>query len=76
MYNKTVIKKLERIYNHTNLLLNQNLTVREISKLTGYSKSTVHRDIHVLLRVYDLEKFIQASEVLKRHRFEQKHRKG
>ena len=75
MYNELrCAKKEKRVYNHANLLLNQNLTVREISNITGYSKSTVHRDL-CMLRNHDELLYIKTKSVLNRHRFEQKHKK-
>lgn len=54
-------KITERVYVHANLLLENNLTVREIAKVTRFGKSTVHRDLHIVLRQFDMETYNLAK---------------
>ena len=44
-------KILERAKMHANVLLNNDITLRELSILTGWSLSTVERDIHRLKNI-------------------------
>ena len=50
------------------LLLETNLTVRELAKLTGYSKSTVHKDLTERLPKVDQGLARQTAEILAYHK--------
>lgn len=48
----------QRVVNFANLLLDNKITIREVAKLTGYSKSTIHKDlqdklVHINIELYD-----------------------
>ena len=49
------------------LLIETNMTVREIAKKTGYSKSTVHKDLTERLPKVDQELSENAAEILAYH---------
>lgn len=50
------------------LLIETNMTVREIAKKTGYSKSTVHKDLTERLPKVDQELSARAADVLAYHK--------
>lgn len=65
-------KITERVYVHANLLLENNLTVREIAKVTGFGKSTVHRDLHIVLKQFDIETYNLAKIQFQKHKHKRK----
>lgn len=57
-----------RILQAAELLLNKNLTVREIGKELGFSKSTIHKDLKERLKEINAELHAKVMEVLKNHK--------
>lgn len=46
------------------VMLEDNLTVREVAKIVGISKSTVHKDLQDKLKVIDYQKYLDVKKVL------------
>lgn len=53
-----------RVIRIANLMLENKRTVREVAKLIGFSKSTVHHDITTRLKDIDIELYEQVKELL------------
>ena len=53
-----------RVINIANLVLDGKRTVREVAKMIGYSKSTVHHDITTKLKYIDSELYLKVREVM------------
>lgn len=54
----------DRVIKMANLLLEDNRTVREVAKLCGYSKSTVHHDLTTKLSKYDINLYEKVKKLL------------
>lgn len=53
-----------RAINIANLMLDGKRTVREVAKLVGYSKSTVHYDITIRLQEIDFDLYTRVRDLL------------
>ena len=53
-----------RVINIANLIIEGKRTVREVAKIIGYSKSTVHNDITTKLKYIDFDLYLQVREIL------------
>ena len=60
-------KIYKRIKIESNYILNNNMTIREIAKTIGVSKSTVHKDLHERLFDIDKEVFNKVKIILNKH---------
>ena len=60
-------KIYKRIIIESKLLLNNNLTIREIAKIINVSKSTVHKDLHERLKCIDINMYEKVNIVMKKH---------
>ena len=60
-------KIYKRIIKESNYILNDNMTIRQISKLMKVSKSTVHNDLHIRLYEIDKKLYEKVDKVLQRH---------
>jgi putative DeoR family transcriptional regulator (stage III sporulation protein D) len=69
----SLIKK--RVIKESNYIIKTNKTIRETAKKFNVSKSTVHNDIHNILKKIDYEKFIIVNNIMKNH-IETRHIKG
>lgn len=69
----SLIKK--RVIKESNYIIKNNKTIRETAKKFNVSKSTVHNDIHKILKKIDYEKFIIVNNIMKNH-IETRHIKG
>lgn len=69
----SLIKK--RVIKESNYIIKTNKTIRETAKKFNVSKSTVHNDIHKILKKIDYEKFIIVNNIMKDH-IETRHIKG
>ncbi|MBQ2408167.1 MAG: sporulation transcriptional regulator SpoIIID [Bacilli bacterium] len=69
----SLIKK--RVIKESNYIIKTNKTIRETAKKFNVSKSTVHNDIHKILKKIDYEKFIIVNNIMKNH-IETRHIKG
>ena len=69
----SLIKK--RVIKESNYIIKTNKTIRETAKKFNVSKSTVHNDIHKILKKIDYEKFIVVNNIMKNH-IETRHIKG
>lgn len=54
----------ERVIEIAYLMIDGNRTVREVSKLIGYSKSTVHNDITNRLKTIDYNLYMRVKKIL------------
>lgn len=53
-----------RAINIANLMLDGKRTVREVAKLIGFSKSTVHYDITTRLQYIDYDLYVKVRDLL------------
>ena len=54
----------QRVIEIANLMLDGNRTVREVAKLIGYSKSTVHNDLTTRLKEIDYQLYMDVKKLL------------
>ena len=54
----------ERVIKMANLMVDGNRTVREVAKIVGYSKSTVHNDLTNKLINIDYELYLNVKKLL------------
>ncbi|MDE7161494.1 MAG: sporulation transcriptional regulator SpoIIID [Anaeroplasmataceae bacterium] len=59
-----MIETKERVLEMAYLMLEGRRTVREVAKLIGYSKSTVHHDLTTKLEKIDEDLYQQVKELL------------
>jgi len=57
----------ERVLDETLYIIRTNSTVREMAKVYGVSKSTVHKDLHERLKELDMKLYFQVDKILKYH---------
>ena len=57
----------KRINEESKYILNNNMTVRQISKIVKVSKSTVHKDLHERLYYIDKNLYKKIDKILKEH---------
>ena len=60
-------KIYKRIIKESKLLINNNLTIRQIAKKVKVSKSTVHKDLHERLEYIDKRIFENVQNILRKH---------
>lgn len=53
-----------RVIEMANIFLDGKRTVREVAKIVGYSKSTVHHDLTTKLEDIDPELYLRVKELL------------
>lgn len=53
-----------RVIYEAQLMIEGKRTVREVAKIIGYSKSTVHKDISIRLKSIDYNLYLQIKELL------------
>ncbi|XMB86737.1 sporulation transcriptional regulator SpoIIID [Mycoplasmatota bacterium WC44] len=53
-----------RVLNFADIILKEKSTVRDVAKLVGYSKSTVHKDLTERLKKIDNEKYEMVKNLL------------
>lgn len=53
-----------RVLEMANLMINGRRTVREVAKMIGYCKSTVHHDLTTKLEKLDYQLYLQVKELL------------
>ena len=66
---------IERIKEEANQILLTRMTIREVAKLYGISKSTVHKDLNERLLEIDPIKHEKIKEIFKEH-IEVRHIRG
>lgn len=54
----------ERVKEIAKIILNQKLTVREVAKIIGCSKSTVHKDLTERLQYIDYSLYEEVKDLL------------
>ncbi|MGI6324928.1 MAG: sporulation transcriptional regulator SpoIIID [Bacilli bacterium] len=57
----------ERVLDEAIYILKTNDTIRDIAKVFGVSKSTVHKDLHERLKEINIKLFYQVDRILKYH---------
>ena len=62
--NKNIIN---RVIEESNYIINTNDTVRDIAKVFGVSKSTVHKDLKERLFEIDVDLYGKVASILKYH---------
>lgn len=53
-----------RVMNMASLIMDRQSTVRDIAKLVGYSKSTVHKDLTTKLQNIDYTLYLEVKKLL------------
>ena len=56
--------KRSRVLYQARVMLENKLTVREVAKIIGLSKSTIHKDLTEKLKYIDEDLFLEVSELL------------
>lgn len=56
--------KKNRVLDMAYLMVDGKRTVREVAKIIGYSKSTVHKDLTTKLKDIDLSLYIKVKNIL------------
>ena len=56
--------KRSRILLQARVMLESKLTVREVAKIIGLSKSTIHKDLKEKLKYIDKDLYLEVSELL------------
>ena len=64
-----------RIISEANYMIDTKKTLREIAKIFGVSKSTVHKDLKDRLKIIDQNLYKEVSKILLEHK-ETRHLKG
>lgn len=58
---------VSRVLNEAKYMIRTGDTIREIAKVFGVSKSTVHKDLNDRLREIDMDIYNKVSNILKYH---------
>lgn len=58
---------IERIHAEANQIINTKMTIREIAKIFGISKSTVHKDLNERLLELDAKKHEEIKQIFQEH---------
>jgi putative DeoR family transcriptional regulator (stage III sporulation protein D) len=53
-----------RVLHEAKLMLEGKRTVREVARLIGFSKSTVHNDVAIRLKQIDYDLYLEIKELL------------
>lgn len=69
------VDKKDRVLDFALFIVSNNATIRQTAKFFGYSKSTVHLDIHKKLRKINSSLFDEVQKVLNKN-FSEKHIRG
>ena len=56
--------KISRVLYQARVMLENKLTVREVAKIIGLSKSTIHKDLTEKLKYIDDDLFLEVAELL------------
>ena len=56
--------KRNRVLYQARVMLDNKLTVREVAKIIGLSKSTIHKDLTEKLKYIDNDLFLEIAELL------------
>lgn len=62
---KELIKK--RVIEEANIIVNTHMTIRELTKIMGVSKSTIHHDMKVTLKLVDSALYNKVQAVFNEH---------
>ena len=58
---------IERIHSEADQVLNTKMTIREVAKIFGISKSTVHKDLNERLQELDPIKHEKVKQIFQEH---------
>ena len=61
------LRIVERVNKVADYIVENDRTIREISKVFHVSKSTIHKDLHERLKLIDIDKFNIVDKILKYH---------
>lgn len=53
-----------RVLYQAQIMLDESLTVRQVAKLIGLSKSTIHKDLTEKLKLIDLDLYSEVAKLL------------
>lgn len=56
-----------RVMEEANIIINTEVTLRELAKRLGISKSTIHKDMQERLIILDKKLYIKVQEVFQKH---------
>ncbi len=59
--------KYSRIIKEADYIIENNETIRKAAKVFNLSKSTIHKDIHNILKKIDYEKYMKVQEIFNKH---------
>ncbi len=62
---KELIKK--RVIEEANIIINTKTTLRELTKLMGVSKSTIHYDMKIRLKDINNDLYMQVQNIFNEH---------
>ena len=57
-----------RVLEEANIIKNTKITLRELSRLIGVSKSTIHNDMKERLKLIDKSLFIDVNKIFSEHK--------
>ncbi len=69
------VNNKDRVLDFANYILINNATIRQTANFFGYSKSTVHLDIHKKLKKINANLFYEVQKILDKN-FNEKHIRG
>lgn len=55
---------IDRVVHMANLIIENKSTVRDVARLVGYSKSTVHKDLTEKLPNIDYDMYLEVKDLL------------
>ncbi len=66
---------VERVINVANHIYDTHDTIRKTAKIYGYSKSTIHNDVSIKLKMIDRDLYEKTKQILDEN-FAEKHIRG
>jgi putative DeoR family transcriptional regulator, stage III sporulation protein D len=66
-YKLTEDEMFDRVFEHTYLIIDKGMTIREASDITGWSKTTVDIDVTERLRKLDSDLADEVQKILDEH---------
>ena len=56
-----------RVLEEANMIINTRMTIRDLSKIIGVSKSTIHSDMRERLKEIDKQLYLEVNDVFLEH---------
>ncbi len=66
---------VERVLSASEHIINTHDTIRKTAEVLGFSKSTIHNDVSIKLRVIDYDLYLTTKKILDEN-FAEKHIRG